>query len=459
MAVQINYETTVQTQSNNPRYTIPLIALTSLFFMWGSITCMNDLLIPFFKKMFELTRTQSMLVQFAFFSAYFIGSLIYFIVSTLKGDPIVKIGYKNGLLAGLFLSALGCFLFYPASIVESYYLFLTALMVLAFGFTLLQIAANPYVSVLGPPEGAAGRLNLSGAFNSLGTALAPVIGGYVIFKVFATIGAPLLNEMGQPIFTDAGLPMTILGIQVPYIIFGIIFILLAIVLKLLPLPQIIDKSQAVKGAPALGYKHLVLGIIAIFMYVGGEVTIGSVLINFMHEMTGLPETISKSYLAFYWGGAMIGRFLGAISLSPTMNKNKKIPLMIFASLASFVGLWTIVYIESGQTFGFIEMWPYMLFMLVNFLLFLAGSTKSHKVLLYFSLAVIVMLGLTLSATGMWAIWPVLAIGMFNSIMWPNIFTLAIKDLGPYTSQGSSLLIMAILGGALVPVAQAWVADL
>ena len=159
-----------------------LIVVTSLFFMWGFITCMNDILIPFVKKVFELDRLQSMLVQFSFFGAYFVGSLIYFVVSTKKGDPIVKIGYKNGLIYGLLISALGCALFYPAAHFKLYGFFLSALFILALGFTLLQIAANPYVAILGKPETASSRLNLSQAFNSFGTTIAPIIGGYFIFK-------------------------------------------------------------------------------------------------------------------------------------------------------------------------------------------------------------------------------------------------------------------------------------
>ncbi len=435
-----------------------LIVVTSLFFMWGFITCMNDILIPFVKKVFELDRLQSMLVQFSFFGAYFVGSLIYFVVSTKKGDPIVKIGYKNGLIYGLLISALGCALFYPAAHFKLYGFFLSALFILALGFTLLQIAANPYVAILGKPETASSRLNLSQAFNSFGTTIAPIIGGYFIFKLFAQWGAPLLNKAGAIILTDAGTQITANGVQIPYVIFSGIFILLAIIIKLTRLPEISAAHEVVKESGALRYRHLVLGIVAIFMYVGGEVSVGSVLINYMHELTQMPEMEAKSFLAFYWGGAMIGRFLGAISLSDKGSKSFKMMGMAIVSITVFFVIYTAVFLENAHGFAFSRITPFLIFMLLNFLLFQFGNAKPARTLLLFSLAVIILLCGTMLTNGMTAIWMVLGIGLFNSIMWSNIFTLAIKDLGKYTSQGSSLLVMAILGGAIVPLVQGFIAD-
>lgn len=456
----ISTTTTGNPVGNSPQksYTGPLIALTSLFFMWGFITCMNDILVPFLKKMFELTRTQSLLVQFAFFGAYFIGSLVYFIISTQKGDPILRIGYKNGLILGLLVSAIGCFLFYPASLMGMYGLFLTALMILAFGFTLLQIAANPYVSILGPAESASSRLNLSGAFNSLGTAIAPIIGGFLIFSFFSSWGSPLLNRHGEQVLTDGGSPISVVGVQVPYLVFGGIFLLLAIIIKLTKLPELFSDNHPQRGAAVFKYPHLLLGVLAIFMYVGGEVTVGSVIINFMHETTGVPEMTAKSYLAFYWGGAMIGRFLGAISLSSPEASVKKSVSMLVVALATFFCLWCFIWIESDYQFGLSQLYPYIAFIGLNYILFHIGQSKPHRTLYLFSFAVVGLLIITLSTTGMAAVWPIIGIGLFNSIMWPNIFTLAIRDLGKHTSQASSLLIMAILGGALVPLAQAAIAD-
>lgn len=444
-----------QDQKSN---TSALIVLTSLFFMWGFITCMNDILIPFLKKAFELDRTQSMLVQFSFFTAYFIGAFLYFIISARRGDPINKIGYKNGIIAGLFLSAIGCLLFYPAAQLRIYGLFLGALFVLALGFTLLQIAANPYVAILGKPENASSRLNLSQGFNSFGTTIAPIVGGYLVFHYFASWGIPLLNKEGSPILTDTGVPISAQGVQIPYLIFAGIFILLAVVFWFTKLPKLTGTDGIETGAGALKYRHLVLGIIAIFMYVGGEVSIGSVLINYMNELMGMPEMTAKSFLAFYWGGAMIGRFLGAISLSDLTNDTRKFLLMIGVAIVSFFIIYLAVYIESGFVFPFHDVLPFTIFLVLNLIAFLIGRSLPARTLMVFSFIVIILLVTTLFTGGMIAIWTIIGIGLFNSIMWSNIFTLAIKDLGKYTSQGSSLLVMAILGGALIPLLQGAVAD-
>ncbi len=443
---------------DNRSNTSALIVLTSLFFMWGFITCMNDILIPFLKKAFELDRTQSMLVQFSFFTAYFVGALVYFIISARKGDPINKIGYKNGIMAGLFLSAIGCVLFYPAAQLRIYGLFLGALFVLALGFTLLQIAANPYVAILGKPETASSRLNLSQGFNSFGTTIAPIVGGYLVFHYFASWGIPLLSKEGEPILTDTGIPISAQGVQLPYLIFAGIFILLAVVFYFTKLPKVAGTDGIEKGAGALKYRHLVLGIIAIFMYVGGEVSIGSVLINYMNELLGFPEMTAKSYLAFYWGGAMIGRFLGAISLSSMAKDTRKFLLMVGVAIVSFIIIYLAVYVESGFQFPFHNVLPFTVFLVINLIAFIIGRSLPARTLMVFSFIVITLLVITLFTGGMIAIWTIIGIGLFNSIMWSNIFTLAIKDLGKYTSQGSSLLVMAILGGALIPLIQGFVAD-
>jgi FHS family L-fucose permease-like MFS transporter len=399
-----------------------------------------------------------MLVQFSFFTAYFIGALIYFIISAKRGDPINKIGYKNGIMAGLFLSAIGCVLFYPAAHYRVYGLFLGALFVLALGFTLLQIAANPYVAILGKPETASSRLNLSQGFNSFGTTIAPIIGGYLVFHYFARWGEPLLNREGMPILTDTGVPISAQGVQLPYLIFAGIFLALALVIGFTRLPRIENPEGIEKGAGALKYRHLVLGIVAIFMYVGGEVSIGSVLINYMNESVGFPEMTAKSYLAFYWGGAMIGRFLGAISLSSMAESTRKGLLMAGISLISFIFIYLAVYVESGFNFPIRDVLPFTIFLVLNLLAFRAGRSLAARTLMVFSFIVIILLIVTLFSGGMIAIWTLIGIGLFNSIMWSNIFTLAIRDLGKYTSQGSSLLVMAILGGALIPLIQGAVAD-
>ena len=445
-----------------PKYTTALVVLTSLFFMWGFITVLNDILIPFLRKMFELNRYQSMFVQFTFFGAYFIGSLIYFIISVRWGDPMSTMGYKKGIIYGLLISAAACAGFYPAADLKVYGLFLGLLFILGIGFTLLQIAANPYVALLGKPETASSRLNLAQAWNSLGTTIAPVIGGYLVFHFFAKIGNPLLNTSGQPILTDQGLPMTAMGVQLPYLVFAAIFILLAVVVNFTHLPEFISAEKIEKGIGALRYPHLVFGMVAIFVYVGAEVSIGSLFINYAKEVAGLAEINAKSLLAYYWGGLMIGRFLGSISLGD--NKNRKVMYLKMAlSALAIYGLITgIVLFESTQSreqFSVVSTLPYLGFIAIQFIGFIIGKSHAARTLLVFSLIILCLLLVTTFTGGYIALWTVIAVGLFNSIMWSNIFTLAIKDLGQHTSQGSSLLVMMILGGALVPLAQGGFADM
>ncbi|MCK5210408.1 MAG: MFS transporter, partial [Cyclobacteriaceae bacterium] len=346
MAGGINTNVSATSGGDSKNYTVPMAVLTSLFFMWGVIAVMNDILIPYLKKIFELSRAESMLVQMSFFSAYFTGSLVYFIISSTKGDPIDKIGYKNGILIGLAISAFGCVLFYPAAELKVFGLFLVALFVMAIGMSILQIAANPYVAILGPPKTASSRLNLAQGVNSLGTTLAPIFGGYLIFKFFAHWGEPLLNKMGEIVLTDSGDPMTSAAVQYPYFVFAAIFILLILLVRFTHLPSFTNYEVIPKGAGALKYRHLTLGMGAIFLYVGAEVAIGSLIINYLAELLGYPEMEAKSFLAFYWGGLMIGRFLGAYSLGNAGKEGKAILIMIGISLASFLVIFGAVFIEQ-----------------------------------------------------------------------------------------------------------------
>jgi FHS family L-fucose permease-like MFS transporter len=446
-------------ENNAGNYRTAFIVLTSLFFMWGFITCMNDILIPFLKKMFELSRAQSMLVQMSFFGAYFIGSVIYFLLSWFTGDPITRIGYKKGLIIGLVISSIACLAFYPAAQLKSYNLFLTALFILGLGFTMLQIAANPYIAILGSSSTASSRLNLSQGFNSFGTTIAPIIGGYFVFHFFAEWGQPLLDKAGNIITTDSGQTMSALAVQLPYLIFALVFLSLALLIQFTKLPLFASSENIEKGGGALRYRHLVLGMIAIFMYVGGEVSIGSVMINYMNEMAGFPEMIAKNYLAFYWGGAMIGRFIGAYTLGRERKPINILLSLFLISLSGFFLIWFFVYLESGRTFPLQNAFPFLGLILINIIGFLIGKSMPARTLMIFSFAVIALLFTSSIFSGMPAIWCVIGIGLFNSVMWSNIFTLAIQDLGKYTSQGSSLLIMSILGASVLPFIQGKVADL
>lgn len=444
-------------EQKNTSYRAALVVITTLFFMWGFITCMNDILVPYLRKVFELNRLESQLVQFCFFGAYFIGSLAYFLISLVR-DPISRIGYKNGILLGLSISAVACLLFYPAATSGSYAFFLVALFILGLGFTLLQIAANPYVAIFGRPETASSRLNLSQAVNSFGHTIAPIIGGFLIFHYLTRWGAPLLNSAGIMVTTDTGAPMTAAAVQIPYLVFACIFLLIGVVIAFSKLPQFSQHEVQERGAPALRYRHLVLGIVAIFLYVGSEVSIGSVAINYMKELMNYPEIEAKSFLAFYWGGAMIGRFMGSIMLGGMKNKWKKFFAMAAAAAGAFAVIFLAVYFESGFTFGIERVWPFFIFLVLNMIAFQFGQSKPGQTLMVFALVIAMLLGVTLLSNGQVALWSILGIGIFNSIMWSNIFTLAIAGLGKHTSQGSSLLVMAIFGGAVFPLLQGAVAD-
>lgn len=357
-----------------------MAALTSLFFMWGFITALNDLLIPHLKSVFDLSYTQAMMVQFCFFSAYFL-------VSLPAGMLVKRVGYQKGLALGLIIAASGCVLFVPAAKMQVYWMFLTALFVLASGITLLQVSANPLVTLIGEPEGAPRRLTFTQAFNSLGTTVAPIIGAYVLFSAHTeTRGA------------DA--------VVLPYLVLASALFVLAITFSKLKLaiPQDDIESEHHDSVESLWrYPALVLGAIAIFVYVGAEVAIGSFIVNFLGEahIAGMEEAEAAKYVAYYWGGAMVGRFIGAA----LMQTIKPAVLLAVNGLCSTL-LLTLVMTTSGAT----------------------------------------------------AMWAVLAIGLFNSIMFPTIFGLALKGLGPLTSKGSGLLCLAIVGGAIMPLGQGLLAD-
>jgi MFS transporter, FHS family, L-fucose permease len=427
----------VKTQSRN--YTVPLITITLLFFMWGFITCMNDILIPYLKQLFKLTFFESMLVQFCFFGAYFIGSLIYFLISISKGDPINKAGYKKGIMFGIFLAAFGCVLFYPAATFSYYPLFLGALFILGLGFTVLQITANAYVSLLGSEESASSRLNMTQAFNAFGTTIAPVLGGHLIFEFFS---AP-----------DGS--FSAVATRIPYLIFAGILLLVALLISRVQLPSFqTQEEEIVKGWGALQFSHLKFGVFAMFCYVGGEVAVGSFIISFLEQpqIMGFNEIISKNYLALYWGGAMIGRFLGAISLNQSLSQGKKAVYMLGAAAAVFLVIFSIVDLSFAQVSFF------LVFIVLNFIAFFIGKAAPARTLSIFAAVNVVLLISAMVNHGELAMYSILGIGIFNSIMFSNIYTLAISGLGKYTSQGSSLVVMAILGGAIVPIFQGYLAD-
>jgi len=381
---------------NGTHYRFALTALTSLFFMWGFITCLNDILIPHLKNVFSLNYTQAMLIQFCFFGAYFIMSLP-------AGRLVHRVGYQRGLVIGLVIAGLGCLLFYPAASLRVYPLFLGALFVLASGITILQVSANPYVAILGPLETASSRLNLTQAFNSLGTTVAPFFGALLILAVAPQVSDSLSGQ-DMAVFRQAEAE----AVQVPYLLLAGTLLLLALVFAFLRLPAFhhsgdSDSAAGQSIAAALRYPHLVLGAVGIFVYVGAEVAIGSLLVNFLGEphIAGLPESEAAHYVAYYWGGAMVGRFIGSA---------------------------VMLRIDPG------------------------------RVLAFNAASAVALLAITVLGSGHLAMWAILLVGLCNSIMFPTIFSLAVRELGPHTSQGSGLLCLAIVGGALIPLLQGVLAD-
>jgi FHS family L-fucose permease-like MFS transporter len=378
----------------------PLAVLTSLFFMWGFLTCLNDIIIPHLKGVFELNYAQAMMIQFAFFAAYFV-------VSLPAGAVVKKVGYKTGIIIGLLVAACGCLLFYPAAGARSYGMFLGALFVLASGITLLQVAANPFVAVLGKPETASSRLTLTQAFNSLGTTIAPAIGSFLILST--AVKSKLEIAAMSPTAADAYRLAEASSVQKPYLGLTGALVLLAVAIAAFKLPKIEGSDDlTAAGSPsthksAWSYRHLVLGAVAIFVYVGGEVAIGSFLVNYFKEpaIGGLTEAAGAKLVSFYWGGAMVGRFIGTFTLR---------------------------------------------------------MFKPGKVLALHAVGSVALIALSMAASGPLALYAILAVGLFNSIMFPTIFTLAIDGLGKHTGQGSGILCMAIVGGALIPVLQGAVAD-
>lgn len=432
--------------ANDASYRGSFTIMTTLFFLWGFMTVFNDILIPRFKDAFTLDYFHAMLVQFAFFGAYFIGSLIYFIISAANGDPIARIGYKNGVIIGLLISAMGSALFWPAATMLSYPLFLTGLFVVGLGFAMLQIAANPYVTILGPERTASSRLNLAQAFNSVGTTVGPLIGGYMIFQYFAKTGAHGAES-----------------VKIPYLIFCLIFVVLAGVFFVIRLPHI-GEGKVEAGMGALKYPHVILGVLAIFMYVGGEVSVGSAIINFLAQpsVAGLDPVEASKYVSLFWGGMLIGRFMGAVELSEMKKINKRIMLVVIPILC-FLAFWVLRSWNSDQhQFDFVAGWAiiknYLPLLGLCWVLFQFGKALAGRTLLIFGSTIVLLLAISMIQGGKLAMWCIVGIGLFTSIGWPNIFSLALEGMGVLKSQVSSLLVMAILGGALLPPLQGLIAD-
>jgi MFS transporter, FHS family, L-fucose permease len=371
--------------------------LTFLFFMWGFLTVLNDILIPLLKQTFSLNYAEVMRIQLGFFAAYAVFAF-----------PSAKLidwaGYKKAMVVGLLVMGAGALLIVPAASVPAFAIFLAGLMVLAAGMTVLQVSANPYVAVLGPEKTASSRLNLAQAFNSLGTMIGPYLGGLVILTA-APLAADLVARMSGSQLRTYRLGQ--LGpIKLPYLVFGIILIAFAVAMAVFKLPDMAaeHKSDASgEHGSVWRYRHLVLGAVGIFVYVGAEVSIGSFLVNYLGQpyIGNLSMKVAAGYVSLYWGGAMVGRFIG----SGLLRK-----------------------IKTGTLLG------------IN------------------AIVACLLVCTTMIAFGHVAMWSIILVGLFNSIMFPSIFTLSIEGLGPLTGDGSGILVAAIVGGAIIPEVQGLIAD-
>ena len=432
--------------------------MSTLFFLWGSMTVFNDILIPRFKDAFALSYFRAMLVQSAFFGAYFIGALGYFCISASAGDPIARVGYKKSIVCGLLVSAGGSAVFWPAATLTSYPLFLLALFVVGLGFAILQIAANPYITLLGPEHTASSRLNLAQGFNSIGTTVGPLVGSWLIFQVFAVEDAH-------------GAEST----KVPYLLFCSVFVAFALVFLQIRLPRI-HATQTVRGLGALRLPHVRLGVVAIFMYVGGEVAVGSAIMSLLQHPTvaGMQEIEASKYVSMYWGGLMIGRFMAAAKLSG-LDRGRKQGLLVAIPVLALGFPWVaksapLARLHEGSIGGALDLWyqelgvnavtfvHYLPFVFLCWILLHFGGARTARTLALFSFAAALLLLAAMLTGGRTAMWCVVAVGLFSSIGWSNTFTLALEGTGAYRSQASSLLVMAILGGALLPPIQGALAD-
>ena len=469
--------TTVSAPGSEQNYGAALATVTTLFYMWGFLTCLNDILVPHLKSIFDLNYRQSQLVQFAFFGAYAVFSIP-------SAKVIDWIGYQRSMVAGLLTMGVGAFLFVPAASAASYPLFLGALIVLAAGITCLQVAANPYVSVLGRPERASSRLNLTQAFNSLGTFLAPFFGGLLILSATAKTKDEI--RALAPDALQAYRLHEAATVKSPYIGLGITLVLLAIAIGVFSLPKIEHAQHKVgqKVSDSI-WKHwnLIFGVIAIFVYVGGEVSIGSFLVNYFGqpEIGGLTEKAAAGFVALYWGGAMVGRFFGSALLKGAKAKSMAVAAVggiLAYFISSWIGhtwapnlnapvahfsfsalFWAIVSIPvtAKPLFGLVA----VVAALLAIMMAVRGGSLVAPTRTLLAICAVCATGLVATSmitTGHVAMYSIILVGFFNSIMFPSIFTLGIAELGPLTGDGSGFMIMAIVGGAIIPYTQGWIAD-
>ncbi len=421
------------------------IPLVTVFFFWGFVAASNDILIPVFKKAFDLTQGQSQLVSVAFYIAYTVGSLIYMLISLAIGKDLVnKIGYKNGLALGLTISALGTLLFYPAANLHSFPLMLSGLFIVALGFSLQQTVANPLAIALGPISTGSQRLTLAGGINNFGTTIGPLIVSFAIF------GAA----------TSTNTEMSIESVKIPYLVLGVAFLVVAVLLKMSSLPEhpeaieeTVTEGSSSKTS-ALQYPQLILGMIAIFIYVGVEVSTASNLPAYMEKNLGLLTQNIAPYISLYWASLMIGRWTGAVeAFTDKMDLQK-----ILRFIAPYLAFGVFLGVNAIAKHDLTPFYVYGFIILVLILADIASKGNPARMLVLFSVLGIVSLAVGMATSGMVSVYAFISVGLFCSTLWPCIFTLAVSGLGKHTSQGSSFLIMMIMGGGIVSWLQGTVAD-
>jgi len=423
---------------NNSRSS--LITLISIFFFWGFVAASNSILTPLFRDIFHLTQFRAQLVEWAFYISYFTGSLIYFLLSYFVGDPLGKIGYKKGLIIGLLISACGAIGFIPAANSNSYPLLLTCLFTVGLGFTLQQIVANPYVIALGSPSTGSHRLNLAGGINSFGTTIGPVLLSIALF--------------GQ--LTATSTHTDISAVKMPSIILCCMFLLSALVLGISKLPPITMHEHTEKSLGALKYPQLTLGMLAIFFYVGVEVTTASNLGKLlqMPEIKGISTDKISPYVSLFWGSLMIGRWRGSLTIF-NLSKMWKNIMNVVVPFVAFGVICGVNYLRHSDISEYVY---YIPFIVLAIIIFFIGREKPALTLTLFSCVAACMMIIGLCTTGTLALFSFISGGLFCSVMWPCIFTLALTGLGKFTTQGSSLLVMMILGGGTIPLVQGLIVD-
>ena len=424
--------------------------LITVFFFWGFVAASNDILIPVFKKAFNLSQLQSQLVSFAFYIAYTVGSLIYFGISKLIGGDILnRIGYKNGIAVGLIISAIGTLLFYPAANNASFTLMLSALFIVALGFSLQQIAANPLAIVMGDPKTGSQRLSMAGGINNFGTTVGPLL---VSIAIFGSVSS------GSTV-------ASIESVKIPYLILGLAFIAVAIFFKFSSVPNKIDlehvaveeaenDSKVLHKPSVFQYPQLWMGMIGIFVYVGVEVATASNLPEYMRQHLHIETDKIAPFVSLYWASLMIGRWtssVGAFGVSAAKQKILNF-VMPYLAFAVFLIVNTIAQNDISQFYVYAFV---IVAMIIGDVL---SKGNPARMLLIFSAMGITALIIGMLTSGMVSAFAFISVGLFCSTLWPCIFTLAVAGLGKHTNQGSSLLIMMIMGGGFISVLQGWVAS-